>query len=163
MTEVPIETFLNVQSYQASLANFWSAFNSLEMILRIYLARRDGIGTADLMSQINAEEDKQVAESAVTDWSTFRNLCERYNNTVQSNSKFAFDEINRLRDALAHGRVTSDEHGNMIVIKYSKPQDGFVRVEYRRSLTSQFLTENAAYMLQAMQKVTACIDPFMKP
>jgi hypothetical protein len=156
-------TFENVRSYAEYLGAFWMAFNGLELMIRIYLARRSGVGTSQLMQLLNPTQGDTLPETPLTDWSMFRSLCTRFNESVPNSFKIDFDDIVALRDAMAHGRVSGDNSGLMIVTKYSKPQSGKVNVEYKQVLTLEFLDTITAKMHQHTQSVSQQISPYMKP
>lgn len=156
-------TFANVKSYVEYLGAFWNAFNGLEMMLRIYLTRLNGIGTADLLQMIHAAEGETLPKSPMTDWSTFRTLCSDFNKSVLPASQIDFDDINALRDAMVHGRVTGDEQGQMVVVKFSKPSNGMVNVEFKRVLTVQFLDSMTERMIIYTRSISSHIAPHMKP
>jgi hypothetical protein len=154
--------FENVKNYATQLGIFWSSFNGLEMMLRIYLARKSGVGTKALITYINSNAGDVLPECPITDWKTFKMLCAEYNKDKVSADKIDFSEVNFLRDAMAHGRVTGDSAGNMIVVKYTKPVGTKVTVEFKRILTESYLNEMVEFMNGATHKVSSFIAPYMK-
>lgn len=152
----------NLRNYTAQLGAFWNAFNGLEMMLRIYLARKSGVGTRTIIECINGKEGELLPECPITDWNTFKMLCAEYNKDKTASDEIDFSEVNSLRDAMAHGRVTGDSVGKMIVVKYTKPAGKEVRVEFKRVLTESYLADMIEFMNGASHKISSFIAPHMK-
>jgi hypothetical protein len=155
-------TFENVKNYTSQLGIFWHSFNGLEMMLRIYLGRKSGVGTKNLIAYINANLGETLPEYPITDWKTFKMLCDEFNKDKSATDQIDFTEINALRDAMAHGRVTGDSAGNMIVVKYSRPSGNRVTVEFKRTLSDSYINKMTEFMGGATQKVSTFIAPYMK-
>lgn len=155
--------FENVKSYATHLGIFWNSFNGLEMMLRIYLARKSGVGTQSLIACINSNPGDVLPECPITDWKTFKILCAEYNKDKMPTDKIDFSEVTSLRDAMAHGRVTGNSVGQMIVVKYTKPIGKNVTVEFKRELTEPYLNQMSEFMFDATRKISSFIGPYMKP
>jgi hypothetical protein len=152
----------NPYIYANKLGAFWVSFNALEMMLRVYLARKSGVGTGSLIAYINSDTGEVLPECPITDWKTFKMLCAEYNSDKSLADKIDFTEVTALRDAMAHGRVTGDSMGNMIVVKYSKPIGKNVTVEFKRALAPAYFDGMVEFMGKATQKVSSFIAPYMK-
>ena len=112
---------------------------------------------------MDAQAGATLDENPVTDWRSFGALCDAYNEEVGSADAIDFSEMVRLRDALAHGRVTGDSQGRLVVTKYSKPKNGLVRVEIRQELDSSFLQRLSEESHKMCVKISRSIDPHMRP
>lgn len=125
----------NVTSYIYKLGHFWQSFNNIEMFLRLYLHKNSGCDQKDFLKYSRAEIGDELPENPITDYRAFGALCTAFNKLQKNDHKIDFSEFIKLRDALAHGRVSGDDLGNMFVVKYSRPQNKKVRVEYKKQLT----------------------------
>jgi hypothetical protein len=128
-------THINVNSYIYKLGHFWHSFNNMELFLRLFLHRNSGGDQKDFLKYSNAAIGTELPENPITDYRSFGQLCNAFNDLQDVNNKIDFSEFIGLRDALAHGRVSGDDLGNMHVIKYSRSRDGKVTVEYKKQLT----------------------------
>lgn len=126
--------FQNVQKYCYILGRFWQSFNNLEFFLRLYLNRKNGKDNIYAMKFMNLPVGTECEENPMTDWKTFNELCSSFNSYQNTDNKIDFKEILELRDAMVHGRVSGDSEGNMSVVKFSKPRNGKVTVEYNREI-----------------------------
>lgn len=134
---------LNVSNYIYSLGHFWQSFNNLEFFLRRYLNIKDGMSIEHSNSFTSLPIGTTCDECAITDWKTFGELAASFNSHQKNADKIDFKEFADLRDALAHGRITGDDRSVMSVIKYSKPKNGQVLVEYSREISSEELEKMA--------------------
>ncbi|HPG60517.1 MAG TPA: hypothetical protein PK586_00815 [Casimicrobium sp.] len=157
------DTFQRVQQHGTDLGVFWNNFNNLEMFLRLFLARKSGLGTEAILRCMSASQGECLDENPITDWRTFGALCNAYNAAVGSTNEMDFSELVRLRDALAHGRVSGDSQGRLIVTKYSKPIDSKVRVEVHQMLDSAFLQRLSEMSHQMCVEISNSMQPYMRP
>jgi hypothetical protein len=127
-----MEEFNNFQRYVFLLGHFWQSFNNLELFLRLYLNKKDGKDGIYAMTFLRLNQGAECEENHITDWKTFGILCELFNAHQDVAQKIDFTEIVKLRDAMAHGRVSGDDKANMTVVKFSKPKNKKVKVEYKR-------------------------------
>lgn len=128
-------SFENMQDYIRKLGHFWQSFNNLELFLRLYIHRKIGGDRKDFQEYCNAKEGSELPVNPITDYQSFSELCKAFNMLHDEKNKIDFTELVRLRDALAHGRVSGDMFANMNVIKFSSPQKGKVKVVYNKQLT----------------------------
>ena len=157
------DAYQRVQQYGTDLGVFWNNFNNLEMFLRMYLARKGGLGTAEILKCMHAEAGANLDENPITDWRTFGALCDAYNEQVGNANTMDFSEIVRLRDALAHGRVAGDSLGRLVVTKYSKPKNGMVRVEVCQVLDSAFLQRLSEMSHHMCVEISRSMQRHMRP
>lgn len=123
-----------VQHYCYTLGHFWQSFNNLELFLRLYLNQKNGKDNIYANKFLDLPVGTECEENSMTDWKTFNELCSSFNSYQNTDNKIDFKEILELRDAMAHGRVSGDSKGVMFVIKFSKPINGKVTVEYNRKI-----------------------------
>ncbi len=95
-------------------------------------------------------------KTALTDYSTLGQLIDRYNRIVASTyPKLALDSsIVDLRDALAHGRIsTIDTKQSLVLLKFDRPSNDLTTVIYSQELTFQWLDEQVDYVLAEVKKI----------
>lgn len=124
----------NIHKYIYHLGLFRQNFNNLEYFLRLYLNKKSGKDNIYAQRFINLSQGEVCEKNDITDRKTFSELCKEFNSYQNKNDTIDFDEFISFRDALAHGRVSSDSIGRMTVIKYSKPKNNQVMVEYKKIL-----------------------------
>lgn len=156
-------TLIALNQYAADLGRFWQNFNSLEMFLRLYLARKAGMGTKDIFQCLGLDVGQSAIENPVTDWRTFGALCDEYNKGMPNPEKLDFSRVVAIRDALAHGRILGDEFGNLTVVKYSKPKAGTVSAEFKQSLSASYMQTFSDEMNDLSKNITSMMSPYMKP
>ena len=136
---------------------------SLEFILRAFLqelpsARPIGIayGTGVYAFPVGTE----LPESELTSYDSLRDLIKSFNAEMQTRGLPTIDQtIVELRDALAHGRVSSctpDE--SMRLLKFSKPCKGFVRVVFNEQMTTDWFRIQIKRVLEAVLAVYAVMS-----
>ncbi len=156
------ETLAALNQYAADLGRFWLNFNSLEFILRLFLARKAGMGTTEFVQIRGKEVGQSAVENPITDWRTFGTLCADYNKGMPIPERLDFSRIVAIRDALAHGRVLGDESGNLVVVKYSRPKARTVTVEFKQVLSPAYLQVLSDEMTTLSHRITSMIGPYMK-
>lgn len=124
----------NFQSYIYHLGLFRQSFNNLEYFLRLYLNKKKGKTNKDALKFSNLSQGDICEENDMTDWKSFSELCNSFNSYQSKSDKINFNDLIGLRDALAHWRILGDIVGRMTVIKYSKPKNNQVIVEYKKEL-----------------------------
>lgn len=154
MSDWEIITIKNIENYIYHLGLFWQNFNNLEYFLRLYLNKKNGKDSIYALKMINLSEGDICDENDITDWKSFSDLCKEFNNYQEINDKIDFNDLINLRDALAHWRVTSDNIGIMKVIKYSKPKNHIVKVEYKKELK----IEDIKNIVKDMTEITMTIS-----
>lgn len=127
--------FDNVLKYVTNLGKFWHNFNGLEMVLRLFLYSKSGGSNTKALTFLDGPVGREYEDNFITNYMSFGQLCDAFNSHLNRNEKIDFSKIIDLRDAMAHGRVAGDVQGNMSVIKYSKPKQGKVVVEFHRAIS----------------------------
>jgi hypothetical protein len=145
--------------YTELLGMCWGNFNSLELMLRVFLTKKAGATETGF----GISEGDECAISPMTDFRSFRELVKDYNAQVaQGESLLDAERIARFRDAMAHGRVLSRSQSfdQLIVYKFSKPDKNraVVRLEIKESLTVQYLKEMMDLMRTNLTNVGAQIE-----
>ena len=145
-----------IEEYALKLGKFWVNFNTLELLLRIYLAKSRGDSESGLELQVG----DSCSTTYLTNYDTFGILANRYNSTVPSSDQIDQVEIVRLRDAIAHGRSITKDEIHMTLLKFSKPdrKSGMVKVVFREVLTGEYLDRVARTMHDAAMKIHQRIE-----
>ena len=82
----------------------------------------------------------ELEESALTSWDSLATLIVKYN-CHNPNAPIP-EDIGDLRDALAHGRVLTDEpDANLRLIRFGRPREGRVLVEMNQTLSMDWLDQ----------------------
>ncbi|MBB1299196.1 hypothetical protein [Pseudoalteromonas sp. SR41-7] len=140
----------NLEKHALSLGKLWTNFNSLELLLRFYIAKK--LGEPDI--GLDGKVGEILNVNPITDYRTFRQLTSKYNEL--SETTLNFEPIEKLRDALAHGRIFTNDDTPMTVVKFSKPkrsQSDKTTVEYREVLTLKFLSEKNSFLRDLIKQV----------
>jgi hypothetical protein len=140
----------NLEEHALSLGKLWTNFNSLELLLRFYIAKK--LGKPDI--GLDGEVGEIFNVNPITDYNSFRMLTSKYNKL--SETPIIFEPIEKLRDALAHGRIFTNDDTPMTVVKFSKPektQKDKTTVEYREVLTLEFLSGKNSFLRDLIKQV----------
>jgi hypothetical protein len=137
---------------------------TLEFLLRLFLYRkrsRPHISFVRGQNLTGLRVGKVLPENAVTDYDTLGKLIRRYNAIAARKIpglKIAKDLVS-LRDALAHGRVFVPMTGLPLqLLKFTRPRDGRVKVEFAAALTLDWLGKQSARVLAEIEKVRAATN-----
>jgi len=147
------------EEYASLLGQIIANLQSLEFSLRAFLYNRavqrdkhfPSNGTLD---ELNVGD--KLPENALTDYSSLGKLIDRYNCLIKKkNPAHTIDlKIVELRDALAHGRISSTEpNRDFFLVKFNKPEKSFVKVAYSQKMTFKWLREQVNYVKAEVQKV----------
>jgi hypothetical protein len=128
-------------AYPLALGKLFANIASLEFALRavVYLCDTPADQRKRVARRLTALCAGDVLEkSALTSWDTLRELITKYN---QYNPSAAISEdIWGLRDALAHGRIlTDDPTSDLKLVRFSRPQGERVTVEKVETLSIDWL------------------------
>jgi len=91
-------------NYPEFLGQCFSNFNSLELLIRVYLVKQN----KEIEVGLEVDEGNWVPVTFMTNYMQYRILINEYRKI--SNDKIPqkyVDEIDRLRDLIAHGRMSS--------------------------------------------------------
>lgn len=132
---------------------------SLEFAIRAYLYERAEPPHTPLPSGQTLDSLKTgdvVPVNALTDYSSLGQLIERYNKLIEkTHPELQVDRsLVSIRDALAHGRVsTSDPAKDFVLLKFDKPSGGVVSVAYAQTLTAVWLKSQTRQVFEEVKKI----------
>jgi hypothetical protein len=149
---------MTADEHAKQLGGLVGNFHSLEFILRAFLqqlptARPIGIPHgADIYSFPVGTE---LPESELTSYDSLRELIEKFNREMGRRSLPGVDEtLVEVRDALAHGRVSAaDPSDTLRLLKFSKPQNGRVRITFGETMTAAWFQTQKQRVLDAIHAV----------
>lgn len=124
-------------AYNKGIGDFWMNFNGLELMLRLVLYRRSGGNTRDPNLFKPRTVGEELPDNAIYNYDSFKQICQKFNATLSVTDKIDFSDIEKFRDAIAHGRTMGDDLGNIITTKYSRASGGKVKVEYYNTFTPE--------------------------
>lgn len=127
---------------------------ALETVIRYFLARRYG---QDIQFPKVGEEE--AAENYLTRWVGLDKLAKNYNGALtEEEAKFKVDrnEVVRIRDAFAHGRLLTSTEIPARLWKFSHAKQGKVKVEFNEELTPDWLKKTYLMIDGERQKVVDC-------
>jgi hypothetical protein len=132
---------------------------SLEFALRLFLYEVECARGATQSCTFDLKDLRVgdlVPENAFTNYDTLGHLVDKVNAEIQSRG--LADRVDRsvveLRDALAHGRVSSVQpQGPYRVLKFSKPHRGRARVSVAQDMTPEWLSGQVRRTYGEVQKV----------
>ncbi|MEJ6521025.1 hypothetical protein PQI64_14815 [Shewanella bicestrii] len=111
---------------QQLIGKFWCNFSVLESTLRAHI----GTMLHEKLTGLNAAKGETIPCNAMTNYDSFPKLCNKYSELF--NSSINFSNIEKTRDAFAHGRLFFDsESSEYVLIKYSAPKNNNVEVVFR--------------------------------
>ncbi len=130
-------------------------FHSLEFCLRAFLqslpnARPIGLpGGTDLYA---FQEGAKVPESEITSYDTLGRLIKKFNDEMTRRGQSGIDDsLVRVRDAIAHGRVSAPKpNARMQLLKFSVPDNGYVEVEFSAQMSKEWFREQCTRVREAI-------------
>ena len=141
---------MQAQDYATLIGRCWMNFNSLELIMRTYLA------TQGQPMGLSGKVGESFPINTFTNYDTFREIARKVN--AKSGEQYDFSRIIAYRDAMAHGRVFSaDDNFPLTVVKFSKPIGGAVKVEYSQLLSETFLLDMSKEIVKVLTTIHALI------
>jgi len=149
---------MTLDEHVRHLGGLVANFQSLEFILRAVLqaspsARPIGIphGTNIYSYPVGAE----LPLNELTSYDSLGELIAKFNSQAAQLGLPAVDAtLVEIRDALAHGRVSADVIENDLrLLKFSKPDDGSVRVTFNERLSSEWFTNQKKRVIRAIELV----------
>lgn len=147
-----------MNEYNIRLGKLVSNLQSLEFILRAFLqqlpdSRPFGVPKGEDIYQYPIGSELPLNE--ITSWDSLGELINKHNKFAVSQGEQEIDRsIVELRDALAHGRVSSlSPNDSMHLIKFSKPNNNKVRIEYNEILSLDYLNQQIHRVYNAIMIV----------
>lgn len=139
-----------------------SHLQSLEFLLRAYLyTKKDNPHNPLPVNKKLYEFDigEWVPENAMTCYDPLDNLIDRYNKLVGKEVKIDRRSIVALRDLIAHGRASAIKPSpNFRLIKFSKSNEGMVKVETSVEVTEAWLKDQLKLTSDAVNTVADCLN-----
>ncbi len=163
---------INLEEYAYYLGRLHSSLTTFEFALRGYLYAKGNPPHNSFPFDVSFTHLKIgdiVPENALTDYSTLTQLIDRYNALMKPVYPEAIVDISivNLRDALAHGRIiTNDPTKDLVLLKFSKPIKGSdsAIVTYSQELTIEWLDQQVEHIYAEIIKIqTAPDSPFDQP
>ena len=144
--------------YAEKLGMLVANMQSLEVALRAFLSRaEDDLENKHVVVDLdNIKAGDMVQENAFTNYDTLKELIVKYNKSNRSDDYKIDDSLVKVRDALAHGRLSAKdfEMNPIRLLKFAKPtKTGKVRVELDNDLTKEWFKENINLFRDAIMKV----------
>ncbi len=143
-----------------NLGKLVSNFQSLEFVLRAFLSNNEiAAGNLSLKS-INLDtisEGDLVPENAFTNYYSLVQLIGEYNNNpkVVSVGLTIAPALVEIRDAIAHGRVSSlSPSSPSRLLKFEKPRNGQTKVAFSVLMTKEWFGEQIKRVYEAILKVS---------
>lgn len=120
-------------------------FQSLEFALRAFLTKYSPppfVPYAASSDVFSFPVGSVLPENPLTNYDSLGMLIEKANKLLRQQHAPQLDKsLVDIRDALAHGRISSlQEEEQLRLIKYSKPDNGQVEVKYNEVLDEQWFT-----------------------
>ena len=146
---------MNLDNHARLVGSIIGNLLSLEFLLRFSLYKKgEDDGTFAKLHTIQVGDT--VIENSLTDYSTLKALIERYNQEVaipESKPPISLSVVD-LRDALAHGRTSTNIIGNDLqILKFSKPQNGFSKVVFAETMTEDWLENKKKLVYEELIKL----------
>jgi len=141
-----------------SMGKILSNLQSLEFALRLFLHEVQKANTASQTVSLDLQSlsvGHWVPENPLTNYDTLGQLIEEVN--VELQVRGLQDRVDQsiveLRDALAHGRVSSMRpEGPFRILKFSKPSNGKVQVTVAVEMTPKWLAQQINRTFAEMEK-----------
>ncbi len=150
---------MDLEEYARLLGRIVGNLHSLEFLLRAFLYANAAPPHAPMPTGVSLNTlnvGDAVPLNAFTDYDALGRLIDRYNNAIgAAHPECVVDPtIVDLRDALAHGRVSSPDPSNdLVLLKFDRPSGSATRVTYAQRLTADWLKDQARRVFAEIEKV----------
>jgi len=135
------------------LGGIMTNLHYLEFKLRRFLLNAQKIDTTELWDEWHGLKlGAVVPANRLTDYSSLGKLIEDYNKLVPAEHQVALAVVD-LRDALAHGRVTTLGSFPMKLVKFSKVVGGKVTVEFAQTLGTEWMHEQMKWVVTQHERI----------
>lgn len=145
---------MDLNKYALLLGLLVANLQSLEFALRAALFNHNNRSTSGLKFE-EIQVGDEVDENEFTNYNTLRELIDKYNKQIATDEASKIDtDIIIIRDALAHGRVSSSsptEH--MRIIKFNKPKSKKVIVNFSEKMSESWMKSTIKRVYNEVQKV----------
>jgi len=143
------------------IGKLYSNLQSLEFVLRaaLYDNKSKPHNPIEYGMSINTfSVGDIVPENALTDYSTLKQLIDRYNKEIAKDDPLLMvdNAIVTIRDALAHGRVSSNSpEDDMMILKFDIPKNSQVKVVFAQKMTKDWFKEKISKVYNEVLKVSS--------
>lgn len=149
---------MNEEEHICNLGKLVSYFHTLEFLIRSILKNNEQDKPNTNYSRL--KKGQTVPEDSMTNYDPLGGLIEKYNKLVSKELKITKDIV-EIRDAIAHGRVFSDNPNlPMMLVKFNKPEDGRVSVTFAAKMDRQWFTEKKYQILQEIEKALVANEKY---
>ena len=162
---------MELNEYACKLGRIHGNLMSIETSIRFFLQNqvdRRQITLESNLLTVHPDYDSLkvgdcVPENAITDFKSLEALIDAFDRGVAE--KYPDLKLDKalitLRDALAHGRAfTLDPKLPLLLVKFAKPVDGKVRVEFAEHVTDEKLLEWFNIVMENLRRVTVASERF---
>jgi len=141
-------------AHALGLGRLIANLQSLELMLRAYLALTSDDEEADGRRLIGKGVGDKVPEDPFTDYDSLRQVIRRYNAKVADPELSVSEDVVEIRDALAHGRISAwSPEFPLQLLTFAKPQDATVEITQLVTLTEEWFAEQRRHVFAQAQKV----------
>lgn len=146
---------MNERVHLENLGRLVTNIQTLEVTIRACLFEDElAKGISKQLSNVKFVKGELLPESAYTNWDTLSELIRKYNELPISKGLTIDENIVDIRDAMAHGRVFSfAPEGIPMLVRFNKPKNNQVEVEFGASMTEQWFGEQIARLFKEFRKV----------
>ena len=149
---------MNSEKHALLIGKIVTNLQSLEFVLRGALFNSNNTKPGPKLNSFKAGDI--VPKDELTDYSGLGDLIKKYNsNVAKNNPHLSIDpSLVILRDAIAHGRVSSDDIASPLkLLKFSKPFNHQVKVVFAQEMTEEWLEMQIDFTRQEAMKVAYSI------
>ncbi|HET9057451.1 MAG TPA: hypothetical protein VFN30_11465 [Chitinophagaceae bacterium] len=154
---------MTLQEHCFELGGLMANFHSLEFLLRAYLQKHTTpkpIATAQSgVDFYSFNVGAELPENPITNYDSLRILIDKFNHLMKTKGLVEIDSsIAEIRDALAHGRVSSAANvEQMRLIKFSRPNNGIVTITFNEEMTLDWFKQNKKIIIELINQVKAIL------
>lgn len=140
----------------ADLGKLWASLLFMEEYLRDYLSWKEkGVPTSPNVYKI--KEGDFINKDAYTNRDTLGDLIKKFNNDPVNQEKIGREEVLKIRDALAHGRLVGKLDDGYWLSKYGIPENGKVEVKSHHKFNSEWFVQSEEYVRKETEKVRTAL------
>ena len=153
-----------LDEHALNLGKLIANFHSLEFALRAFLVNYEIASGGSFPQSANLGEMNEgdiAPENAFTNYDTLGQLINKYNNNprILSASLKIDATLVDIRDAIAHGRVSSAMPSSSLkLLKFDKPKNNKVKVTFSVTMTKEWFREQVRRVYNAVLKVSEAND-----
>ena len=152
---------MDLNEHALRLGKLLANLQSLELVIRLFLQRDKPLGVPPGTNLFAYPVGAVIPLNEITSYDGLGRLIRRYNREMNPLGKPTIDEtIVDLRDALAHGRVSSEATGpeQLRLVKFSEPKNNNVTVMFNEPLTEEWFTIQIRRVVAALMDVHRTIE-----